>query len=141
MTSNSAVYGLDTVNISFLTGDHGEKKTLPLVITPRWENSLQFWTNWATNNRSWLDEKLLQYGAILIRGFEVNSAEDMEAAVLAYQPSLHNTYRGTSPRNLLAKTEFVFSAAEVPSNYPIAQVCTTYAHMHELRALLGHYVS
>ncbi|GKY91024.1 hypothetical protein MPSEU_000075200 [Mayamaea pseudoterrestris] len=116
-TSN---FGLDTVNISFLTNP-GDKKTLPLVITPRWNDSLQFWIDWATNNRPWLNEKLLQYGAILVRGFQVNSAEDMEAAIQAYQPRLNNTYRGTSPRNLLGSTEYIFSAAEVPANYPIAQ--------------------
>jgi hypothetical protein len=45
----------------------------------------------------------------------------MEEAIQAYEPVLNNTYRGTSPRNLIGKTDFIFSAAEVPSNYPIAQ--------------------
>lgn len=51
----------------------------------------------------------------------MGSAEDMEVAVQAYQPNLSNTYRGTSPRNLIGTTDFIFSAAEVPTHFPIAQ--------------------
>jgi Taurine catabolism dioxygenase TauD, TfdA family len=45
----------------------------------------------------------------------------MEVAINAYQPKLNNTYRGTSPRRALEGASNIFSAAEVPASYPIAQ--------------------
>jgi alpha-ketoglutarate-dependent taurine dioxygenase len=120
--NSSSKLGLDAVNISFLPKPDGTgKNETPLVITPRWENSLAFLEAWLEHNRRWLDEMLLQYGALLVRGFDIKGPEDLEAAIKAYQPCLNNTYRGTSPRKKLGQTEFIFSAAEVPTNYPIAQ--------------------
>jgi alpha-ketoglutarate-dependent taurine dioxygenase len=111
-------YGLDVVNVSFLSNT---TKELPLVISPRWDNSLPFLMSWCEKNRLWIDEMILQYGAILIRGFEIHSPAEMEKVIRSYQPVLNDTYRGTSPRRLMEGTNFVFSAAEVPANYPIAQ--------------------
>ena len=51
----------------------------------------------------------------------VETARDMEVAFQAFQPSLNDTYRGTSPRNVMEGANFVSSAAEVPTHYPIAQ--------------------
>jgi alpha-ketoglutarate-dependent taurine dioxygenase len=126
-TSSPTATGLDAVNISFLktSGKNHDKadssKKMPLVISPRWDSSLNFLIFWCQENRSWLDRALLDYGAILIRGFDVNTAADMEQAVKAYQLALNDTYRGTSPRKRMENTDFIFSAAEVPTNYPIGQ--------------------
>ena len=112
-------YGLDQVNVSFL--DIERSTSLPLVISPRWNDSLDFLTAWLESNRAWVDEKLLQYGAVLIRGFQVHTPTDFEKATLALQPDLCDSYRGTSPRTLVKGTKYAFSAADVPVNYPIAQ--------------------
>ena len=106
-------FGLDTVNISLLPADHGKgKKALPLVISPRWDASLTFLIDWCKANRGWLDDMVLRYGAILVRGFEIDTAADLEQAIQAYQPVLNNTYRGTSPRVLISGTKYVFSAGK-----------------------------
>jgi hypothetical protein len=112
-------YGLDEVNVSFLESS----KTLPLVISPRWDDSLDFITTWLEKNRSWVEEQITSFGAVLIRGFQVESAPDFERATLAVQPGLCDAYRGTSPRFLMPGTKYAFSAADVPVNYPIAQHC------------------
>eukprot|EP00977_Amphora_coffeiformis_P006467 scaffold1390_cov172-Amphora_coffeaeformis.AAC.1 len=112
-------FALDSVNVGFLHKD--KKGGLPLVISPRWDASLPFLRRFLQVNRKWIDEMLVQYGAILVRGFDINTAHDIQVAVQAYQPNLNATYRGTSPRNIQLGTEFVFSAAEVPTHYPIAQ--------------------
>jgi alpha-ketoglutarate-dependent taurine dioxygenase len=111
--------GLDAVNIALLPQDNNGKgnKPLPLVITPRWNSSKLFIVNWCNENRVWLDTMLLTYGAVLIRGFSLDTPADIQA----YHNNLNNTYRGTSPRRLMEGTDYVFSAAEVPVNYPIAQ--------------------
>ena len=41
--------------------------------------------------------------------------------VQQYCPVLSDQYRGTSPRKLIAGTQYVFSASEVPPSYPIPQ--------------------
>ena len=72
-------------------------------------------------NREWVDSKILEYGAVLFRGFDIDSAAEVEADVRAFEPNLSNEYRGTSPRVAQGGTDYVFSAAEVPSHFPIAQ--------------------
>jgi hypothetical protein len=57
----------------------------------------------------------------MFRDFELQTAQNVEDAILSYNPKLNNQYRGTSPRNVQGGTKYVFSAAEVPSHYPIAQ--------------------
>ena len=114
--------GLDAVNVSKLRRDAADSSTfMPLVITPRWNNTLQFFVEWSCKNRAWLDQMMLEHGALLIRGFAIRTAYDMELALQGYQPNLNDTYRGTSPRKLMTGAQKVFSAAEVPCNYPIAQ--------------------
>jgi len=115
-------FGLDAVNVSFLpSSDKSETKRLPLVVTPRWNSSVSFLCTWLETNRAFLDEKMLEHGAVLIRGFDISSCAQFERAVLSFQPGLSDIYRGTSPRKLEDGTSYIFSAAEVPSNFPIAQ--------------------
>lgn len=97
--------GVDQVNIA-LNG----KQRLPLVITPRWDDSVAFLKAWNVANRGWIDQALLEHGAILIRGFAIDTAAELEGVIQAFQPNLHNTYRGTSPRQLIDGTQYVFSA-------------------------------
>jgi hypothetical protein len=118
----SSSFDLDSINLSFLPSDDGSSfKGLPLVITPRSDSSLDFLSSWLEINRSFVNDMLTKYGAVLVRGFNIDSSSDFEKATLSLQPNLNNCYRGTSPRNLQKGTSFVFSAAEVPANYPIAQ--------------------
>jgi len=108
-------------------GGDGTSSTTPPpllpVVTPAVDRSLDFLRKWLELNRPWTDKMIEKYGAIMIRGFDIRDAPDVESAVKAYRPAsgLNNTYRGTSPRSVLKGTEYVFSAAEVPTNYPIAQ--------------------
>jgi Taurine catabolism dioxygenase TauD, TfdA family len=115
-------FGLDAVNISFLSSDDGSPtKTLPLVMSPCWETSVAFLCSWLENNCSFLDEMMLKFGAVLVRGFDISSCNDFERAALSFQPGLNDCYHGTSPRQLQDGTKFVFSSADAPSTFPIAQ--------------------
>ena len=116
MTMNR--FDLDQVNLSFLDRS---TKTLPLVISPRFDDSLEFICRWLKKNKEWVDEQMLCYGAVLIRGFQIEDARGFEQATLSLQPDLCDAYRGTSPRSLMDGTKYAFSAADVPVNYPIAQ--------------------
>jgi hypothetical protein len=111
-------FGLDTVNVSFLKGAYNGK--IP-ILGPRWDASMEFLVEFLKSNRPWVDEMITGYGAVLVRGFDMDSAPDMEAALMAFQPRLNSTYRGTSKRATYDGTEYIFSAADAPSNFPIAQ--------------------
>jgi alpha-ketoglutarate-dependent taurine dioxygenase len=101
---------------------HHDRASSPLLITPRWESSLEFLQTFLTTNRDWLTQQLALRGAVLVRGFDIHNAVDLQTAIQSYRPALNNTYRGTSPRHVLDNAaEYVFSAAEVPTHYPIAQ--------------------
>ena len=117
----TSTYGFDKVNISFLESRKDEISKSPLVITPRWDDSLEFLCGFLNSNRPWAEEQIVRYGAIIIRGFRVENAVDFEKAVATLQPRLSNAYRGTSPRSVYPGTKYAFSAADVPANYPIAQ--------------------
>ena len=117
---------LQDVTVSLLPLDEqkrGSFKKFPLVVEPKAQEqrSLDFLSNFVETNRGWIDDMMLQYGAVLFRGFDIDSERDVQSAIMSYEPNLNNSYRGTSPRNVQGGTEFVFSAAEVPSHYPIAQ--------------------
>jgi alpha-ketoglutarate-dependent taurine dioxygenase len=95
--------------------------TLPLIITPEDNSSADHLMEWIALNKSTIDARLAESGAILFRGFGIRSPQDFEAVAKAVDPDLKNDYLGTSPRD--KKTDFVFSASELPPHYPIMQHC------------------
>jgi alpha-ketoglutarate-dependent taurine dioxygenase len=76
---------------------------------------------WLQANPIWVQEHLTTHGALLLRGFDVQVAEDFEAIARSVDPELKNEYLGTSPRDGI--TDYVFSASELPDFYPIPQHC------------------
>lgn len=68
-----------------------------------------------------VQERLRRHGALLMRGFPVNTPADFERVARAIDDDLKNEYLGTSPRD--AVTDYVFSASELPGFYPIPQHC------------------
>jgi alpha-ketoglutarate-dependent taurine dioxygenase len=68
---------------------------LPLVITPAVPD-LDL-AEWAADNREYLDRELLKYGAILFRGFKIESPEDFESFAGSVCSGLFNE-NGEHPR-------------------------------------------
>ena len=98
------------VNMIFLQ-DRTDK--LPLVITPKSDTSLSFLQSWMKDNSAFIDEQLRKYGAILVRGFDLDTASDLEKALKCIQDSsLNDVYRGTSPRIRIDGTKYIFSAGK-----------------------------
>jgi Taurine catabolism dioxygenase TauD, TfdA family len=93
----------------------------PLVVQPK-QYCVRFCLRaFLEANKEWVDKQILQYGAVLFRGFDITSAAEVEANIRAFESNLSNEYRGTSPRMPQDGSSYVFSAAEVPSHFPIAQ--------------------
>lgn len=96
-------------------------KIFPLVVSPDVDSSKEGLMQWINKNQSDIEQKLLHYGAILFRGFDIQSPTDFEQVAKTLDNDLKNDYMGTSPRD--KKTDFVFSASELPPHYPIMQHC------------------
>ena len=89
---------------------------LPLVIesTNKTDSLAQF----IAQQRSMIDEKLLQHGAVLFREFKCASLEDFDETAQAYSPNrISYTYRST-PRSSVA--DRIYTTTEYPAKHPIA---------------------
>lgn len=102
---------------------NGSDNQLPLVAEPVSEKDVKVSSlvGWIGENHASLNDQLIKHGAILFRHFNIHTAGDFEAVAKAIDPDLKNNYLGTSPRN--RRTEYVFSASELPNFYPIPQHC------------------
>jgi alpha-ketoglutarate-dependent taurine dioxygenase len=98
-----------------------ESGPLPLVVEPDGDRSCERVTDWLTREHDLVESKLLEHGAILLRGFDLASPAGFERVARAIDPELKKDYLGTSPRDAL--TDYVFSASELPPYYPIPQHC------------------
>ena len=97
------------------------KNGLPLLVEPAGDKSPAALADWLAENREWAERMLLEHGALLFRGFAIDSPADFERVARGIAPKLENEYLGTSPRDAL--TDYVFSASELPGYYPIPQHC------------------
>ncbi|MCC6516587.1 MAG: TauD/TfdA family dioxygenase [Chitinophagales bacterium] len=99
-----------------------ENSILPLVITPtEGESKKETLVQWIADNKASVESKLTDSGAILFRGFQINTPQDFEDVAKAIDADLKDDYMGTSPRD--KKSEYAFSASELPAHYPIMQHC------------------
>lgn len=102
-------------------GSQPQKEFKLYTVTPDSDNSKEKLLERLASEKAELKSKLIENGAILLRGFQLRSPEDFEDVALALEPGLQNNYAGTSPRN--SRTKFVHSASELPGHYPIMQHC------------------
>jgi alpha-ketoglutarate-dependent taurine dioxygenase len=99
-----------------------EQSKLPLLVTPGEEgNSKQELINWISSHKKEVEDKLTESGAVLFRGFDIQTPQDFEDVAKSIDNDLKDDYLGTSPRD--KKSGFVFSASELPGHYPIMQHC------------------
>ncbi|MFW5924774.1 MAG: TauD/TfdA family dioxygenase [Myxococcota bacterium] len=94
---------------------------LPLVVEPETDRSTDALVRWIDSNAESVRAQMREHGALLLRGFAVDTPEQFERVALAIDPELQDEYLGTSPRNTL--TRHVFTASELPEYYPIPEHC------------------
>jgi alpha-ketoglutarate-dependent taurine dioxygenase len=81
------------------TGALQPERNLPLLITPAVENFDL--AEWANNNRDFINRKLLEHGALLFRGFHLESPADFERVAASICSELYGEY-GDLPREGVA---------------------------------------
>ncbi len=97
---------------------------LPLIIEPNGNgNSKRELLQWMKSNKAELEKKFFQHGAILFRGFDIDTPKAFEDVALQVDNRLKNDYYGTSPRNIVKDTTYIYTASELPGYYPIPQHC------------------
>jgi alpha-ketoglutarate-dependent taurine dioxygenase len=100
-----------------------DQRQLPLVLQPDGDTTKNTLISYLQDNNKELYDKLYKHGAILLRGFDIESPKDFEEVAKAVDSELKNDYLGTSPRDKIGGTDFIFSASELPNFYPIMQHC------------------
>ena len=106
------------------TGYLREGESLPLVISPA-APDLDL-ADWAGNNREFLSKELLKHGAILFRGFNVDSVTEFERVALAIGPDLFGDY-GDLPREEVSSK--VYGSTTYPQDKAIL-FHNESSHMH-----------
>jgi alpha-ketoglutarate-dependent taurine dioxygenase len=115
------------------TGSLEPGQTLPLVIEPA-SSDIDL-AEWATSNKEMVEQCLLRHGAILFRGFAVDSVREFERAASAIFPELFGEY-GDLPREEMGGK--VYGSTPYPSDETIL-FHNESSHMHRWPMLIWFY--
>lgn len=103
---------------------YSDSQQLPLIIEPNGSGkSKAELISWLGANKAKFNDDFFKHGAVLFRGFDLETPSDFENVALQVDQRLKNDYYGTSPRNIVKGTTYVYTASELPGYYPIAQHC------------------
>ncbi|MEM7435458.1 MAG: TauD/TfdA family dioxygenase [Myxococcota bacterium] len=105
--------------VESVTAPYRTQGELPLVVAADDRPQVDGLVAWLRSNAADVRGDLTRSGAILFRGFDVGTAEHFERIARAIDDDLKNEYMGLSPRNAL--TDYVFTASEIPSAFPIPE--------------------
>jgi alpha-ketoglutarate-dependent taurine dioxygenase len=88
---------------------------LPLVLYPTVADMNL--AAWARLNRSFIEQQLLRYGALLFRGFNVKTAAEFEEVCLAISGALLEYRERSSPRSAVAGN--IYTSTDYPADQSI----------------------
>lgn len=118
--SKPRIGGLDSFRKRAASGGTGElvrtstfDTPLPLVVEPAVPDLDP--VAWIRAHLGWVEEKLMQHGGLLFRGFHLDSIPVFEQFVSAVTPDLVNYVEGSSPRLMLG--EKLYTSTEYPPEY------------------------
>jgi amino acid adenylation domain-containing protein len=126
--------GVDLSQVSGVKTEYLQAgNTLPLVLKPE-ADDIDL-GEWAGNNRQSIEKNLLQHGAILFRGFSVDSVPEFERFASAICPELFGEY-GDLPREELGGK--VYGSTPYPADETIL-FHNESSHMHHWPMLIWFY--
>jgi alpha-ketoglutarate-dependent taurine dioxygenase len=100
------------------------QQKLPFLVEPiDQKHSKEDLLQWMKANAELVKKHFYEDGALLFRGFDIDTPKDFEDLALQVDPGLKNDYYGTSPRNIVKNTTYIYTASELPGYYPIMQHC------------------
>jgi alpha-ketoglutarate-dependent taurine dioxygenase len=89
---------------------------LPMIVRPRADGIRV--EDWIPQNRDFLEQNLLRTGAILFRGFGVDTLPRFDSVVQILCPNLMSYTEGATPRKTLK--DKLYTSTEFPAEYSIA---------------------
>jgi len=93
---------MDVKEITVPQQHHYDGISFPLILSPVQSSpSTELSTQWVRNNRQYIEEKLVQHGAILFRGFNLSTAQDFYDFTLAFGYEFGSYRGGGGPRNVV----------------------------------------
>ena len=126
--------GVDLTQASGVKAENLQAENpLPLAIKP--ESDDVDLTEWAVTNREFIGEKLLSHGAILFRGFELDSVQAFERFAASFCPELFGEY-GDLPREELGGK--VYGSTPYPADEVIL-FHNESSHLHSWPMLIWFY--
>ncbi len=99
------------IETSFL----GPQEVLPYVLSPGMPDVAL--PAWAKSNSDFIESKLMQYGAILFRGFHLSTVAHFQEVAAALAPGLLDYEERSSPRHEVS--DKVFTSTEYPADQHI----------------------
>jgi alpha-ketoglutarate-dependent taurine dioxygenase len=94
------------------TGYLEENEGFPLVIEPGMEKvNLSVWAN---GNREYIEEELIRNGAILFRGFDVDSVSKFDQLTRTVTPDLLDYHERAAPRKEVSRQ--IYTSTEYPAD-------------------------
>lgn len=97
-------------------------RSLPFVLdaqnAPVYGRSVPVLSGWIADHRDLFESWLIKHGAVLLRGFAIDTPQEFESVVEAVQPRLLNYVEGDSPRTKI--TGKVYTSTEYPDTYQIS---------------------
>ena len=109
-------------------------RSLPLVIEPTVDDLDA--AHWVRENRQMLEEKILEHGGVLLRGFSIDTLEQFEEVAKIIAPDLLDYVEGSSPRIML--TDKVYTSTEYPPEYFVS-LHSELSYAHEWPAKIFFY--
>jgi len=94
-----------------------DTKTLPLIVGADSPNADL--AQWCEARRPWIEQTLVQHGALLLRNFSVNSLQDFERVTRTVSPSLLEYKERSTPRKSLGND--IYTSTEYPAHLDIVQ--------------------
>ena len=98
------------------------EKSLPLLVEPEETSpagrSVSSLVQWILVNRGVVESWLFKHGAVLFRGFSIDTVEQFDATVRAIQPRLLDYIEGDSPRTKISGQ--IYTSTEYPETYQIS---------------------
>lgn len=89
-----------------------QEKRFPLMVEPRIDHINA--VDWASANREWIDQRLLEYGVVLFRGFGIDSMEQFHDFARELAPELLDYRERAAPRTEVAHG--VYTSTEFPAD-------------------------
>jgi alpha-ketoglutarate-dependent taurine dioxygenase len=106
------------------------EKEFPLVVRPK-ADDLDL-CSWSGSNRQWIQDRLLDYGAILFRGFDVGTVDRLSRFADSLTDEVVEYKERRSPRTLLGKK--VYTSTIHPSDQEILfHNTTSFSHQWPLK--------